>query len=104
MIVAFRSLREFGWTQWFMGLLGAAISGGAGALGTGGGGLILGGQDPDHYLLQGNHLLKLMLMTFIVSAVVSLMKYLQSNPVPEPLTVNTTGPVIVNPPAEKNSK
>ena len=72
------------WAGWLRGFFGALISGGAGAVGSGFGSIIV---DPkDFNVLQGGlvHTLALMGVTFAFSAIISLAKFLQSHPVPDP--------------------
>ena len=65
------------WSGWLRGLIGSAVSGGAGAVSSGFAATIL---DPSHDL----NVFKLMGFTFLFSAVISLAKFLQTAPVPEP--------------------
>jgi hypothetical protein len=73
---------------WLLGLWSAAISGGAGAVSSGFGSVLL---DPSDFNLKNpDKLVKVMLVTFGFSAFVSLMKYLAMHPAPEMKTVTTT--------------
>jgi hypothetical protein len=75
--------KKLDWGGWGLGIMGALISGGASALGSGVGSNVV---DPEHFnVLQGgfHHMLALMGVSFIVSAIFSLGKYLQTHPVPE---------------------
>jgi hypothetical protein len=77
--------KRLDWDGWLLGGMGAIISGGAGAVGSGFGSMIV---DPEHFnILQGGfrHLLVLMGVVFAFSAIISLMKYLQNKPVPDKL-------------------
>ena len=80
---ALSAAKTLDWRGWFLGLVAAAISGGAGAVGSGFGSIIL---DPkDFNLFQGGaaHLFALMCITFVFSAVLKLMQYLHDHPVPK---------------------
>lgn len=72
------------WTGWILGIIGALVSGGAGAVGGGFGAVI---ADPSHDFTPGmggtKHLLVLMGTAFVVSGIISLAKFLQTHPVPE---------------------
>jgi hypothetical protein len=71
------------WSGWVRGVLGAAISGGAGAVSVGFGTMIV---DPEHFnVLNGGiyHLLAVIGICFTVSSIVSLAKFLQTHPVPD---------------------
>lgn len=73
------------WSGWVRGFIGALVSGGAGAVSSGFGGIIL---DPQQFnVTQGGfgHLMELMGITFAFSAVISLAKFLQVHPVPDQL-------------------
>lgn len=71
------------WSGWWRGLIGAFVSGGAGAIGGATGGIML---DPAKFNLDVGlgMTFKLMGVAFIISAVVSLAKFLQLHPTPEP--------------------
>lgn len=73
------------WDGWLLGIWGAVISGGAGAVASGFGTMII---DPDHFnVFQGGfkHMLSVMGVVFAFSAIISLAKYLQTKPVPDRL-------------------
>jgi hypothetical protein len=83
MINAVTTAQRLDWDGWFLGIMGAALSGGAGAVASGVGGVLMA---PNEFnLMQGKalHLLGLMGLTFLVSAIFSLCKYLQQKPVPD---------------------
>lgn len=67
-----------------LGIVGALISGGAGAVATGFGAIII---DPSHDFTPSmggtTHLLELMGITALVSGIISLAKFLQTHPVPD---------------------
>jgi hypothetical protein len=69
------------WGGWFRGLIGAFVSGGAGAIGGATGATML---DPKVFNLNDGLgiTLKLMGVAFLISGIVSLAKYLQTAPVP----------------------
>src|ERR1039457_2324125 len=75
------------WAGWLLGIFGACISGGAGAIGGGFGAVIV---DPSHDFTPGQggtyHLLMLMGVAFLFSGIISLAKYLQTHPVPDIVT------------------
>jgi hypothetical protein len=83
MINAVTTATTLDWKGWALGIMGALISGGAGAIASGTAITIVDAQDPDHFVMQGNHMIEAMAITFVISAVVSLAKYLQSHPVPD---------------------
>jgi hypothetical protein len=64
------------WNGWLRGIIGAFISGGAGAIGSGVAGNIL---DKQHDM----NIIALMGWTFLVSGVFSLAKFLQVTPTPD---------------------
>jgi hypothetical protein len=69
------------WGEWIRGIFGALISGGAGAVGGGTGTSLV---DPDHFNTQHPMLLlKVMGVTFLISGVTSLLKFLQTHPLPD---------------------
>jgi hypothetical protein len=81
--------KRLDWDGWLLGIMGAVISGGSAAVGSGFGTMIV---DPDHFnILQGGlrHMLTVMGVVFAFSAIVSLAKFLQTNPVPA--VVDKTG-------------
>lgn len=65
------------WSGWVRGIMGAFISGGAGSIAAGVAGTYL---DKQHDL----NILALMGWTFLFSGIISLAKFLQTSPVPEP--------------------
>lgn len=67
------------WSGWARGLVGAFISGGAGAIGASIGVTTL---DPSHDI-AGTRLLGVIGIAFLTSGIVSLGKYLQQHPVPD---------------------
>ncbi len=71
------------WSGWVRGVVGALISGGAGAVAAGFGAQM---ADPAHDI----SIFKVMGFTFIISGVVSLAKYLQTTPVPSAEQANPT--------------
>src|SRR6185437_15035580 len=75
---------------WILGGIGALISGGAGAIGVGFGTVVV---DPEHFNLNTGliHLMEVMGVTFLISGIVSMAKYLQIHPVPQPININTQG-------------
>jgi hypothetical protein len=83
MIKAFLNVQNLDWSGWILGVVGAAISGGAGAVASGFGTMIV---DPQHFNLQNpTELFKVMAVVFGFSAIISLAKYLQTTPVPTAL-------------------
>ena len=73
------------WADWIRGILGAFISGGAAAIGGGFGSII---ADPEHFnVVNGGlaHVLTVMGVAFLFSAIISLAKFLQAHPVPDPV-------------------
>ncbi len=73
------------WDGWLLGIMGAIISGGAGSISSGFGSILI---DPkDFNVLQGGvkHVLALMGIVFVFSAIISLAKFLQTQPVPNKL-------------------
>jgi hypothetical protein len=67
------------WSGWGRGLLGAFVSGGAGAIGAASG---VTAMDPSHDL-AGWRLFGVMGIAFLSSGIISLAKYLQTHPVPD---------------------
>lgn len=85
MLAALRTAANLDWSGWLLGIWGATISGGAGAISSGFGTMIV---DPDHFNIgQGglHRVLYVMGVTFGFSAVISLAKYLQLHPTPDQL-------------------
>ena len=73
---------------WVLGVIGALISGGAGAVSSGFATIVV---DPDHFNIGNggtHHLLEVMGITFLISGIVSMAKFLQIHPVPTPVVVN----------------
>lgn len=69
------------WAGWLRGLVGAFVSGGAAAIGGGTGVSLV---DPDHFnVSHPGHLIEVMGIAFLTSAVISLGKYLQTHPIPD---------------------
>ena len=69
------------WGDWFRGIIGALISGGAGAVGAMFGTTTI---DPKTFNIQHPiKLLEAMGISFMISGIISLMKYLQTHPVPD---------------------
>lgn len=85
MITMVSTAKKLNWSGWLLGIVGAIISGGAGAVASGVG---VGYVDPEHFNAITSsglrHLLSVMGICFVVSALVSLAKFLQSHPVPSP--------------------
>lgn len=73
------------WSGWLAGVVGAFISGGASAIAAG---TAVTLADPSHDIM-GIPLLKVIAITFVVSGVVSLMKFLQIHPVPNTIVPPT---------------
>jgi hypothetical protein len=79
---AMTTLKHLDWRGWIRGVVSAVISGGAGAAGGVLGAIV---ADPEHFNLAGRGLrdtLTVAATAFGVSAAVSLMKFLQTTPVP----------------------
>jgi hypothetical protein len=72
---------------WLRGLLSAGISGGASAIT---GGIVVSGLDPEHYSFQAGKFWILVGTLFMANAVVSMAKFLQSQPLPGVKTVTTS--------------
>ncbi|MGH9727502.1 MAG: hypothetical protein ACRD4V_02785 [Candidatus Acidiferrales bacterium] len=73
------------WRDWILGIWGALVSGGAGAIGGGFGAMV---ADPSHDFTVGTpggvrHLILVMAITFLFSGITSLAKFLQIHPTPE---------------------
>jgi hypothetical protein len=79
---------------WARGLIGAGISGGSAAITSSIGVTIL---DPQHWTFQNGKLWGLIGITFTMNAVVSMAKFLQSQPLPSMKTVETTKEVVREP-------
>lgn len=69
------------WGGWLRGVIGSIISGGAAAAGGSLGTIVV---DPMHFNLNGGlaDVLKVAGVAFTISALVSLAKFLQTNPIP----------------------
>lgn len=63
------------WSGWIRGVIGALISGGAASIGSGFAANI---ADPAHDI----NIFKVMWITFLLSGVISMAKFLQTTPVP----------------------
>lgn len=74
-------------SSWIRGILSAGISGGASAIT---GGIVVSGLDPEHYNFQAGKFWILTGTLFMVNAVVSIAKFLQSNPIPTERTITKT--------------
>ena len=77
--------QKLDWRGWILGVWGALVSGGAGAIGGGFGAMV---ADPSHDFTVGapggiHHLLLVMGVAFLFSGIVSLAKFLQIHPVPD---------------------
>jgi hypothetical protein len=66
------------WDGWMRGVIGALVSGGAGSIASG---FAVNFADPAHDV----SVLKVMGITFLISGVVSMAKFLQVTPVPSPI-------------------
>lgn len=85
MVKAFVNIQKLDWGTWLLGLIGAFISGGAGAVSAAFGTMI---ADPEHFNVTGGGLSKVLTVmgiTFLITGLVSLAKFLQVTPVPTPL-------------------
>lgn len=82
MMNAIATASKLDWKGWLLGIAGAFISGGAGTIGAFVGVSFADGSDPDHFIAQGHHMLEVMAITFLTSAIISLAKFLQTHPVP----------------------
>lgn len=82
MITAAQQL-GWNWRAWFMGIMGAAISGLASAGASVTATSIIGMSDPDHSFVTRRHELEIMALTFAISGFVSLCKWLQTHPAPD---------------------
>jgi hypothetical protein len=93
--------KRLDWDSWLLGIWGAVISGGAGAVASGFGTMVV---DPDHFnVLQGGfkHMLVVMGVVFAFSALISLAKFLQLTPVPK--VVDKTGAAQIPAPGQKEN-
>jgi hypothetical protein len=85
MITALATAQKLNWQGWLLGIWGAVVSGGAGAVASGFGTMVV---DPDHFnVSQGgfHHLLYVMGICFGFSSIISLAKFLQTHPSPDPI-------------------
>jgi hypothetical protein len=89
MLMAIETAKRLDWSAWLRGVFGSLISGGAGAVSAGFGSIIF---DPNKDFSTGphgvQHLFDLMIFCFFFSGLISLAKYLQTNPLPDTLTIN----------------
>ena len=76
MLAIVTNVQRLDWSSWLRGIIGAFLSGGAGAVSSG---FAANALDKAHDL----NIFKLMAFTFLISAVFSLMKFLQTTPVPD---------------------
>jgi hypothetical protein len=84
MITTIQTATRLDWSGWLLGIMGAIISGGAAAIGGGTGAVMIDSQTFNIGNGGTAHLLQLMAVSFVISALVSLAKFLQTNPVPQP--------------------
>jgi hypothetical protein len=75
MLAAVANVQRLDWSGWLRGIIGAIISGGAGSI-TAGGAVTF--ADPSHDI----SIFKVMWITFLGSGIISLAKYLQTQPIP----------------------
>ena len=82
MVTALNTAAKLDWSGWIRGIVGAIVSGGAGAVSSG---LSVNIIDPEHFGITSglSHLLAVVTTTFCVSALISLAKWLQTHPVPD---------------------
>ena len=88
-------IQRMDWMDWLRGVVGAAVSGGAGSIAAG---TAASMADPAHDI----NVFRVMWFTFAISAVVSLAKYLAVHPVPDPVVVATVDTTTVVHPADKS--
>ena len=88
---AVQNLDIGGWTR---GLIGSAISGGASAIA---GGIVLPSLDSDHFSVLKPRFWIAIFALFCASAIVSIAKFLQMEPLPKMKTVVTTKEIIREP-------
>ncbi len=91
MVTMIATAQKLDWRAWTLGWIGALISGGAGAIGVGFGAAVV---DPEHFNVTNgglHHLGEVMAISFVISGIVSMAKYLQIHPVPVPVTINMQG-------------
>lgn len=75
-------IKHLDWEGWLYGLLHAAVGGGAASASTGISGSVI---DPANLAFGTMNSLKLMGVSFIVSAVISILMYLKQSPLPPPV-------------------
>ncbi len=83
MLTAVSTAKRLDWGGWFVGIMGAIISGGAAGIGGAVGPSYV---DPGHFnLTKGgfHHMMECTSICFIISAVISLAKFLQTHPTPQ---------------------
>lgn len=74
-------MRGLDWATWLYGLVSGFIGGGAGAIGTGFGEVVL---DPAHVAAQGtHHLFALMGISFLFTGILTAAAYLKQSPLPK---------------------
>jgi len=78
-MVILTTATKLGWSEWFRGLIGSFISGGAAAIGATVGVTTF---DPSHDIV-GIRLLGVAGVSFLGSGIVSLAKFLQQHPLPD---------------------
>lgn len=80
------------WRGWFLGIMGAIISGGAGAIGGATGTMVL---DPATFNIhRGVHkIFEAMAISFGFSAITSLAKYLKTQPIPAEVSITEVSTV-----------
>ncbi len=79
MLAAVANVSKLSWGDWIRGVIGAFVSGGAGAIASGVGANL---ADPGHDI----NIFKVMAFTFAISGIVSLGKFLQTT-IPTPQAV-----------------
>ena len=79
---------------WARGLLGAGVSGGASAIA---GGIVLPSLDSDHFSVLKAKFWIAIFALFCASAVVSIAKFLQMQPLPAMKTIETTKEIVREP-------
>lgn len=86
------------WSDWVRGCFSAAISGGAGAVSSGFGTMIV---DPKDFNVYTGKIYLVMLASFTFAAVIELSKYLHAKPIPDVITEITTKRVEIQPTDDK---
>lgn len=103
-MTAVDSAMRMDWNSWLRGVIGALVSGGAAAIG---GSVAIPAFDPSHDIV-GIHLFALLGSLFLFSGMVSMFKFLQTHPLPDPVaqevvanvkTTTTITPVDTSQPA-----